>query len=51
MILLTAAGFLLQRFAGVTAGTMIGLLGGVLVAQFIPRRRVCALPVRATEPD
>lgn len=48
MILLTVAGWAASRYLGLRSGTLIGLLVGMVVANFVPANSACG--VRSAPP-
>ena len=43
MILLTVAGWAASRYLGLKSGTLIGLLVGMVVANFVPAQTACGV--------
>ena len=43
MILLTVAGWAASRYLGLRSGTLIGLLVGMVVANFVPAKTACGI--------
>jgi hypothetical protein len=43
VILLTVAGWAASRYLGLKSGTLVGLLVGMVVANFVPAKTACGI--------